>query len=48
LAQKTGLELERVITAVDAIPPRLIAYSGFAPCRFCSERRPIVSIFRAS
>jgi len=48
LAQKTGLELERVITAVDAIPPRLVAYSGSVPCPFCSERRPVVSIYRAS
>jgi hypothetical protein len=48
LAQKTGLELERVITGVDPIPPRLVAYSGSAPCPFCSERRPVVSIYRAS
>jgi hypothetical protein len=48
LAQKTGLEVQRVIAAVDAIPPLLLVVSlGFAPCPFCSERRRIVNIFHA-
>jgi hypothetical protein len=47
LAQKTGLELARVIAAVDEIPPLLVTYRGFATCPFCGERRRIVTIYRA-
>ena len=46
VSEKTGLDLERVIEAVDSMPP-LDTYFGFAPCPFCGERRRIVSIYRA-
>jgi hypothetical protein len=47
LAQKTGLELARVIEAVETMQPLLVTYVGIGTCPFCSERRRIVSIYHA-
>lgn len=46
LAQKTGMELARVIEAVEAMRPLLVTYVAIAACPFCGERRRIVSIYR--
>jgi hypothetical protein len=45
LAQKTGLELARVIEAVDTMRSLLATYVDIAICPVCGERRRIVSIY---